>query len=212
MYDQVYWMLTFGATTHVLPTALRPEIAEHTIYVDGISKAFAATGLRVGWAAGPRDVIARMSDLLGHVGAWAPRAEQVATAAMLEARDEVAAFHATMMRDVQARLDLLYAALTAWRAEGLPVDAVPPMGAIYLSARFALNGARLPSGEMLATNDDIRRWLLREASFAVVPFQAFGDDEESGWFRLSVGAATLEQIDATLPRVRAALAAAAGRP
>jgi aspartate aminotransferase len=85
------------------------------------------------------------------------------------------------------------------------------MGAIYLSARVALNGVRLPSGELLATNEDIRRWLLREAAFAVVPFQAFGDDEESGWFRLSVGAATLDAIDAALPRVRAALALAAGR-
>ena len=51
--------------------------------VDGISKAFAGTGLRVGWALGAPAVIARMKDFLGHVGAWAPRPEQVATAAFL---------------------------------------------------------------------------------------------------------------------------------
>jgi aspartate aminotransferase len=158
----------------------------------------------------PPDVAARLSDLLGHVGAWAPRAEQVATAALLGARDEIATYHDTMMRAVQERLDRLYDAIVAWRAEGLPVDAIAPMGAIYLSARFALNGARLPDGERLATNDDIRRYLLREAGLAIVPFQAFGDDHETGWFRLSVGATTIAEIEAVLPRVRRALAAAAG--
>ncbi len=54
MYDQVYWMLTFGDTRHVDPVSLRPEMAPYTIYVDGISKAFAATGVRVGWVVGPR--------------------------------------------------------------------------------------------------------------------------------------------------------------
>src|SRR5262249_11302171 len=76
MYDQVYWMLTFGATRHANPITLRPAMRDYTVFVDGISKPFAATGLRVGWAAGPVDVIQAMSNLLGHVGAWAPRAEQ----------------------------------------------------------------------------------------------------------------------------------------
>jgi aspartate aminotransferase len=53
MYDQVYWMLTFGETRHVDPVSLRPEMRPYTIYVDGISKAFAATGVRVGWVVGP---------------------------------------------------------------------------------------------------------------------------------------------------------------
>jgi aspartate aminotransferase len=155
----------------------------------------------------PADLGGRISDFLGHVGAWAPRAEQVATAALLEAPDEVAAYHERMIREVKARLDRLYAALSAWRADGLPIDAIPPMGAIYLSARFALLGGRTRAGAPLATNDDIRRYLLDEAGFAVVPFQAFGDPEQTGWFRLSVGAVTLDEIDAALPRVRAAIEA-----
>jgi aspartate aminotransferase len=209
MYDQVYWMLTFGEVRHVTPTGLRPAMAPYTVYVDGISKAFAATGLRVGWIVAPADLGARFSDFLGHVGAWAPRAEQVATAALLQARDEVDAYHATMQREVQARLDRLYSALRAWHAEGLPVDAIPPMGAIYLSARFALAGGRTAGGDGLTTNEDIRRYLLDAAGVAVVPFQAFADPEQSGWFRLSVGAVTLAEIDAALPRIRAAIEAAA---
>ena len=83
MYDQVYWMITAGGAKHVDPITLRPAIAPYVIFVDAISKAFAATGLRVGWAVAPSDVIRPMNDVVGHVGAWAPRAEQVATAKFL---------------------------------------------------------------------------------------------------------------------------------
>jgi aspartate aminotransferase len=55
------------------------------------------------------------------------------------------------------------------------------------------------------TNDDVRRYLLEEAGFAIVPFQAFGLDGETGWFRLSVGAVSTREIDEALPRVEAAL-------
>ena len=52
MYDQIYWMLQFGSSRHVTPVELVPEMAAYTIFVDGISKGLAATGLRVGWAVG----------------------------------------------------------------------------------------------------------------------------------------------------------------
>jgi aspartate aminotransferase len=84
MYDHIYWMLCFGGTHHVTPPGLCPEMARYTVFVDGISKAFAATGLRVGWAVGPVDVIRQMSAVIGHVGAWAPRPEQVATVELLD--------------------------------------------------------------------------------------------------------------------------------
>ena len=209
MYDQVYWMLTFGATRHVTPVALRPEMRAYTVFVDGISKAFAATGVRVGWVVGPDDVMGPMSNLLGHIGAWAPRAEQVATTELLRAPAAIAAYRRTFLTGVQARLDRLHDACASMHAEGLPVEAIAPMGAIYLSARFALNGRRAADGTVLDTNEAIRRWLLRSAGLAVVPFQAFGSREETGWFRLSVGACTLEEIDAVMPRLRAALAGTA---
>lgn len=205
MYDQVYWTLTFGETEHVNPVSLRPDMAPYTLLIDGISKAFAATGVRVGWMVGPADVMQRASHFLGHVGAWAPRAEQVATAQLLGAREEVAAFREEIVRGVRLRLDALYDGLMAFKRDGLAVDAITPMGAIYLSARFALNGARTAAGAVLRTNEDIRRYLLREAGFAAVPFQAFGARDESGWFRLSVGAVSLAEVERTLPRLRAAL-------
>lgn len=205
LYDQVYWMLTLGGTRHVDPVSLAPAMAEHTIFVDGISKAFAATGLRVGWTVGPADVTARMAGLLGHVGAWAPRAEQLAAAALLADDGAVDAYHAAMLREVGARLGVLQAGMERLAARGLPVEVVPPRGAIYLSARFALHGLRTPAGATLAGNDDVRRYLLDAAGVAVVPFQAFGVADDDGWFRLSVGAVSLAELQPMLVRLEAAL-------
>ena len=207
LYDQVYWMLTFGGVRHVNPVALRPAIQPYTILIDAISKSFAATGLRVGWAVGPADVIKRMSDVLGHVGAWAPRAEQIATAQLLNDDAGMDAFHDKMRPEVQKRLDALATVLRTLQGEGFPVDATDPQGAIYLSARFNLAGARTPEGEELDTNDSVRRYLLRAAGLAAVQFQAFGSEEEDGWFRLSVGAVSVGEIEALLPRLRDALEA-----
>lgn len=200
MWDQVYWMLTFGDNKHYSPQQLVPEAAQWTILVDGISKAFAATGLRVGWTAAPPFVTARMRDILGHVGAWAPRPEQMAVAKFLGMRGEIDSFHSYMIRELRLRLDLLHEGLEQMRAEGLPVRDIAPQGAIYLSVQFDLIGrGNIP------TNEDIRRLLLEQAGFAVVPFQAFGLKKEDGWFRLSVGAVSAAEIRNGLDRVRKVL-------
>ncbi len=201
MWDQVYWMLTFGDVRHHTPPELVPESAAYTIFVDGISKAFASTGLRVGWALAPPALIERMRDILGHVGAWAPRPEQVATALYLSDAQAIAAYHTTMIQGVRQRLDLLHEGFQAMAREGLPVGSLAPEGAIYLSVRFDLNG-RSHGGKVLRTNEEIRAQLLEDAGFAVVPFQAFGLAQETGWMRLSVGAVSPAEIEAGLGRVR----------
>jgi aspartate aminotransferase len=205
MYDQVYWMVTAGGVEHVDPLSLRPEVAPYTIVVDAISKAFAATGLRVGWALGPADVIRAMSDISGHVGAWAPRPEQAATASMLGNAAGVDEYIAGMRRDATARLTALADGLSAMEAAGLPVSCIAPQGAIYVSARFDLRGRRTPAGVTLETNDQIRRYLLDEAGLGAVPFQAFGLPGDTGWFRLSIGVVSVAGINELLPRVRAAI-------
>ena len=203
LWDQVYWMLTFGDNKHYAPPQLVTESAAWTIFVDGISKAFAATGLRVGWTVAPPYVTARMRDILGHVGAWAPRAEQMATAKFLGQPEAIRQFHHQMSEGLQARLDALYDGFESMRHEGLPVRAIAPQGAIYLSVQFDLVGR-----DGITTNEQIRRLLLERAGFAIVPFQAFGLKAETGWFRLSVGAASVEAIRDGLARVRAVLAGA----
>lgn len=207
LYDQMYWMLTFGGVKHFTPVGLRKEMAKYTIFVDGISKAFAATGMRVGWGVGPEDVIAAMADYLTHVGAWAPRPEQLATAAVLPQGDEIRAFHGVMLNGLESRLRMMSDGISALKKKGYKVDSTAPQGAMYLSAQFALAGKTTPEGKKLSTNEDIRGYLLQAAGLAAVPFQAFGAREETGWFRLSVGAVSCDDIAGLLPRLEGALAA-----
>jgi aspartate aminotransferase len=210
MYDQVYWMLCFGGASHVTPPELVPEMARYTILVDGISKGFAATGLRVGWAVGPTDLIARMSSILGHVGAWAPRAEQAATAIFLDEPGEIRAFRETFSHQVKLRLDRLHSGLQELKSRGLPVESIPPEAAIYLTARIHPFGRRTPSGEMLTSNEAVRRFLLESAGIGVIPFEAFGAPADDGWFRLSVGAVDQPEIDSALGRLQNALSSLQG--
>ena len=207
MYDQVYWTLTFGGVRHVHPVQVRPAMAAYTIYVDGASKSLAATGIRVGWIVAPPDIAGPMSALVGHMGAWAPKAEQGAVAAFLDDAAAFREFCASMAARVRERLDALYDELASMRDEGLPVDVIAPEGAIYLSARFALVGRTLGDGTVLESDEAVRAYLLRAAGLATVPLRAFGSLENTGWHRLSVGAVSLDQIARMLPRLRAALTA-----
>jgi len=207
MYDHIYWMLCVDGVEHVTPPKLVPEIKPYTIFVDGISKAFAATGLRVGWSAGPLDVIERMSALLGHVGAWAPRAEQVATVKLLDDPESIGAYLPKFRAGVNERLVALHEGFETMRKDGQPVESLPPMGAIYLTVRIAPFGKTTPSGTKLETNEQVRAYLLDAAEFAVVPFQAFGVPQDTGWFRCSVGAVSEAEIREAMPRVSRALAA-----
>ncbi|EYF05535.1 pyridoxal phosphate-dependent aminotransferase [Chondromyces apiculatus] len=207
IFDQVYWALTFGEATHATPVSLVPEVAPYTILLDAISKSFCATGLRVGWGFMPPAVRRRMADILGHIGAWAPKAEQIATATLLDRPEAIRAFQEPMKQRVRERLDALFNGFKAMKSEGLPVDAIAPQGAIYLSVRFDLVGATV-RGRALQSNEDIRRVLLEGAGLAAVPFQAFGLKEDTGWFRLSVGAVSTATIEGVMPRLRELLVGA----
>jgi aspartate aminotransferase len=131
----------------------------------------------------------------------------VATAALLNDPDAVSAYQAVFHAKVQSRLDRLHGGLQALKARGLPVDSIPPMGAIYLTVRVHPFGRRTPAEVELRTNDDVRRYLLDTAGVAVVPFQAFGSTVDDGWFRFSVGAVGEDDIEAALPRLAEALRA-----
>ena len=204
MYDQVYWMLCFGETRHHSPVSVRPEMAPYTIYVDAISKSFAATGLRVGWAVVPPALTPRFKALIGHMGAWAPRPAQLATAALLHDPQAIREYHATMKTDVEARLDALHQGFSAMAEQGLPVHSLAPQGAIYLSVHFDILG-RSHRGHSIETDEDVRSFLLQEAGLGIVPFQAFGLSEDTGWMRFSVGAVSLQAIEKGLQRAEAAL-------
>lgn len=205
LYDQIYWMLTFGETEHFDPVNLRPELRDYVVYIDGISKCLAATGVRVGYAFGPAVVIDKMKSILGHVGAWAPKAEQVATAKYLPQAQAVDAFTADFKARIQQSLETLHQGLQNLKQQGYPVDSIVPMGAIYLTAKLDVLGKSTPSGQVLTTTKELTSYLISEARLALVPFSAFGTADTAPWFRMSVGGASLASIQEALPRLRAAL-------
>lgn len=205
MYDQIYWALTHSGTKHYDPVSLRPAMKDYTLFVDGISKSLAATGVRVGWSMGPKFIIDKMKAILTHVGAWAPKAEQLATAKYLGQLDKYDAFLSEQKKKINARLDGFYEGFMALKSEGFKVDAVSPQAAIYLTAQFALQGQKTPDGRVLGNTRDVTKYLLDEAKLAIVPFFAFGSSETSNWYRLSVGTCRLEDVPNIISSLRQAL-------
>jgi len=204
LYDQIYWTLTFGETEHYDPVSLFPELRPYTIFIDGISKSFCATGVRVGWAFGPETIIDKMKGILSHIGAWSPMAEQVATANFLNKETEVDHFLSTIKLAIHDRLQQLFDGIQQMKQEGYPVDAISPMAAIYLTIRFSFKG-KMNGDQEIKTTADMTSFLLEHASLAIVPFAAFGADKESEWYRLSVGTCHLDTIPQMFSNLRKAL-------
>jgi aspartate aminotransferase len=207
MYDQIYWTLTFGNTVHYNPVSLRPQMKEYTIFVDGISKSFAATGVRVGWSMGPKELIAKMRAIISHVGAWAPMAEQKATAKFLTDEPELNAYFAHFKNEINYRLTHLYNGFSQLKIEGFQVDAIEPQAAIYLTVQINLVGKKTPAGIVLEKQENVTEYILNEAKLALVPFGAFGADKESSWYRLSVGCCKKEDIEEVINKLRLAIGA-----
>lgn len=205
MYDQMYWTLTFGDTVHYNPVSLRPEMKNYTIFIDGISKSFAATGVRVGWALGPEYVLSKMKAINSHVGAWSPMAEQTATANFLKNTQEIDEYLTKYKRELNDRLRSIYDGFQQLKKEGFKVDSIDPQAAIYLTIQLNLVGKKMPTGETLSTQDQVTSYVLNEAKLAVVPFYAFGAPKTSNWYRLSVGTCVKEEIPEMLEKLKEAL-------
>jgi len=206
MYDQMYWHLTYGAIRHYNPVSLNPQMREYTIFIDAVSKVFAATGVRVGWATGPAEIIGKMKAILTHIGAWAPMAEQKAVARFLPQRENIDRYLTHFKKEVEERLQGIYAGIQALKKEGYSVDAIAPQAAIYLTVQFNLSGKKTADGKLLEKQSDVTAYLLNEAHLAVVPFYAFGADRSSSWYRLSVGTCKKEEIGLVISQLREALA------
>ncbi len=205
MYDQIYMALTYGETTHVDPVSLRPELRPYVIFVDGISKSFAATGVRVGWSFGPKKVIDKMKNILGHIGAWSPKAEQVATARFLKNDAAVNSYLKNIKINIEQRLNGFYDGIISLKNEGYNVNAIAPMAAMYLTVQFNLKGKKTPAGLVIETTEQMTGYLLNDAKLALVPFSAFGASKNSNWYRLSVGTASMLDVNDAIQSLRSAL-------
>lgn len=204
LYDQIYWTLTYGDTVHYNPVSLRPEMKKYTVFVDGISKAFAATGVRVGWSMGPEELIAKMKAINSHLGAWAPMAEQKAVAKYLPQNREVLSYLSEFKDGLEYRLRTIYEGFQDLKKEGFPVDAIAPQAAIYLTVQIDLTGKRA-AGRTLISQSDVTDFILNEAKLALVPFNCFGAKADNSWYRLSVGCCKKEEIGEMIGKLKDAL-------
>ena len=205
LYDQIYWTLTFGETEHYNPVSLNPKMKAYTIFIDGISKAFAATGVRVGWSMGPAHLINKMKAINSHVGAWAPMAEQKAVANYLGQTENVNNYTKKFKHAIEQRLRRIYNGFIQLKKDGFTVDAVAPQAAIYLTIQINLVGKKNADGKILETQSDVTAYILNEAKIAIVPFYAFGAAKSSNWYRLSVGTCKTDEIDEMLKMLKTAL-------
>jgi len=206
MYDQIYAMLTFGDSEHFNPVSLYPELRDYTIYIDGTSKCFAATGVRVGWSFGPTKVIDRMKALLTHVGAWAPKPEQQAVAEFLDNTPAVNEFVNDFKGKIAHSLEVLHAGIQEMKSKNFAVDSIKPMGALYLTIKLDYVGKTTEDGKVLKDSTDLVFYLIEKAGVALVPFSAFGNSREMPWFRASVGACSVEDLQKMFPKLENALA------
>lgn len=205
IYDQMYWTLTFGDTDHYDPVTLHPEMRNYTIFIDGMSKSFAATGVRVGWALGPEHVMRKAKAITSHIGAWSPMAEQHAAAKYLLEYEKIERYLANYKSEIYQRLTAIYDGLMVLKAESFAIDAITPQAAIYLTLSFDLTGSTTPDGVRLTTQPEVTKYILEEAGLAIVPFSAFGSSPDSTWYRLSVGTCDKKEIPNMLAKLRVAL-------
>jgi aspartate aminotransferase len=205
MYDQMYWHLTYGDVVHYDPVSLRPEMKQYVVYIDAISKVFAATGVRVGWSFGPAEIIDKMKAILGHIGSWAPMAEQKATAKFLLQKENIDEYLKQFKAAIEQRLHAIYDEFIKLKREGFRFDAIAPQAAIYLTIKIDLVGKKTTGGKLLSNQTNVTAYILNEAKLAVVPFSAFGANKNSPWYRLSVGTCNLKDIPEMIEKLKEAM-------
>jgi len=198
MTDDIYEHLAFDGQSHVNILRTAPELAERTLLVNGFSKAYAMTGWRVGYAAGPKPLVDAIAKLIGQSTTCASSVSQAAALAALSACGPD--YLDGIRKLYQARRDRMHAQIAA-----IPgVECRLPQGAFYLFPSIAgLLGKRTPDGRTLRSDQDVALYLLEAANVAVMDGTAYGTP---GHLRLSFAAAT-EVIDAGCAAITRACAA-----
>ncbi len=197
LYDQIYCTLVHNGE-HFNPVGLIPAMKEYTIFVDGISKSMAATGLRVGWSLGPQNIIAKVKAILTHIGAWAPLPAQVGTSKFLLDYNGIDSYLKDFKQALYSRLLALHKGFQNLKNKGYAIDSITPSAALYLTVKIDLVGKTKADGKTLTTQLDVWQYILDEAKMAIVPFSSFGASKDSSWYRISVGTCKLENIPAIL--------------
>lgn len=202
MTDDIYEHIRFDErrTEHLL--AVVPRLRDRTLAINGVSKTYAMTGWRIGWAAGPRDLIVALETLLSQSVGNCSAPGQAAAAFALSGDQSFVAECVAIYRQRRDR--------TAQRLNAIPgLRCAMPDGAFYLYVNCAgVIGRRTPDGGILETDTDVVMYLLEAAGVAVVAGSAYG---LSPYFRLSI-AASFETLAEGCDRIADAVARLEGIP
>ncbi|MEM8811440.1 MAG: pyridoxal phosphate-dependent aminotransferase [Pseudomonadota bacterium] len=195
--DEIYEHIVYTAEGFLSAGNTLPHLMDRMLIVNGVSKAYAMTGWRLGYGAGPADLIKAMTVVQGQATSAACSISQAAATAALTGDQD---FLADRRRSFQERRDRMVASLN--QSNGLSCDL--PDGAFYLfpSCKGVI-GSRTPSGTVLQSDADFCSHLLADHGIAVVPGRAFG---LPGHFRLSYAYAQ-DLLDRAASAIRTACGA-----
>lgn len=197
MVDDMYEHIVYDGFDFVTPVALEPRLKQRTLTINGISKAYAMTGWRIGYAGGPKALIKAMAVIQSQATSCPCSVSQAAAIAALNGPQD---FLKERQVSFKHRRDLVVARLNA--IPGL--ECRVPEGAFYTFSGCAGVLDRVtPKGKLLSTDTDFTDYLLEEAHVAVVPGSAFG---LSPFFRISYATSEAELVEA-LNRIERACAA-----
>ena len=173
-----------------------PTLKSRTLAINGVSKTYAMTGWRIGWIAGPTDLIHALDTFLSQAAGNSCSISQAAATAALNGDQ---AFVGQALANYRERRDATATGINA--IPGLRCD--PPEGAFYLFVECAgLIGRTTPDGKLLESDSDVTLYLLDQAGVAVVAGAAYG---LSPYFRLSI-ATSLETLQAGVQKIASAVA------
>jgi aspartate aminotransferase len=195
MTDDIYEHIRFDGnpTPHFLSVA--PELRERSLAINGVSKTYAMTGWRIGWACGPRDLILALDTLLSQSAGNCCSVSQAAAAAALNGNQ---AFVAQSVATYRRRRDEAAARINAVPGLYCPM----PDGAFYLYVNCAgLIGKMTPQGKRLESDGDVVLHFLEDAGVALVAGTAYG---LSPYFRLSI-ATSVETLREGIDRIARAV-------
>ena len=193
-FDQIYSDITKeGLFIH--PLTLCPEIRDYLICADGISKSLNATGVRVGWLFGPKDIIGKMTEVLSHIGAWAPKPEQRALDVYIREDYEDYISHINYVtKEYEYISDKICGKLEELKKKGFNVDYQKPDGGIYVSVY-------LDYVHTFSSTEEYISFLINTCGLGIVPFEYFGSKSNKGWFRISIGNVSDLNLDSILKTI-----------
>lgn len=188
--DEIYEKIIYDGQTHISIASLTPEIKKLTIVVNGVSKSYSMTGWRIGYAAGPKEIIQAMSNLQSHSTSNPTSISQKAALAALEGPQEPLC---NMVAEFVKRRDYIVERLNSIKE----ISCLKPRGAFYVFPEVSQIIGRIFKGEIIKDSVFLAEILLDEANVAVVPGSVFGADE---YLRLSY-ATSMKNISKGLERI-----------